>query len=144
MRLLTEVPPLLTLSLEGSAGACYSCVPAHPPQIVPNVEVHSGFFKQFSSLAIEPVQPGATACVGDGVPLSALLQAACNLTGGEEPLRVVSSGFSLGGALSELGGVWAAQVWPGASVMVANQGAPIVGDDNFGLLAQATVGRFYK
>jgi hypothetical protein len=108
------------------------------------VEVHSGFFKQFSSLAIEPVQPGAASCAGEGVPLSALLQAACNLTGGDEPLRVVSSGFSLGGALSELGGVWAAQVWPGASILVANQGAPIVGDNNFALLAQAVVGRFYK
>lgn len=111
--------------------------------VVPDVEVHSGFWRQFSSLAVTPVEEGAKSCLL-GVPMSALLDAVCNLTGGTTPLRVVSSGFSLGAALSELGGVWAAQLWPGADVTVANQGGPIVGDENFVILAQATFGRAYK
>ncbi|KAI3428211.1 hypothetical protein D9Q98_006591 [Chlorella vulgaris] len=112
-------------------------------ELVPNVEVHSGFLKQFQSLALNPVEGGGESCM-DLVPNTELLRAVCNLTQGAEPLRIVSSGFSLGGALSELAGVWASQMWPTADILVANQGAPIVGDENFVILAQATFGRAYK
>jgi hypothetical protein len=90
-------------------------------QLVPNVEVHSGFLKQFQSLALNPVEGGGESCM-DLVPNTELLRAVCNLTQGAEPLRIVSSGFSLGGALSELAGVWASQMWPTADILVANQG----------------------
>ena len=42
------------------------------------------------------------------------------------------AGFSLGGALSELGGVWAAGEWPASSVLTVNQGAPMGGNDQVG------------
>lgn len=82
---------------------------------MPDVEVHTGFYTQFESLAIQPIEGSNESCV-EGAPLSALLQAICNLTQGAYPIRIVSSGFSLGSALSELGGVWAAQLFPGADV----------------------------
>lgn len=43
------------------------------------------------------------------------------LTNGEFPRRVITAGFSLGGGLSELCGMWAAILWPTADILVANQ-----------------------
>lgn len=44
-----------------------------------------------------------------------------NMSNGQLPRRVVTSGFSLGGGLSELCAVWAAILWPTADILVANQ-----------------------
>ncbi|KAI7836817.1 hypothetical protein COHA_009318 [Chlorella ohadii] len=73
-----------------------------------------------------------------------LLKSFQQLSGGAVPRRVTCSGFSLGGALSELCGVWAAILWPGADITVANQGGPIPGNSEFRTLFQAAVGRAYK
>lgn len=83
----------------------------HPlPQLTGDVQVHAGFLNQFESLAISPSSDQAD-----------LLKALRSLAGGIVPRRVTCSGFSLGGALSELCGVWAAILWPGADILVANQ-----------------------
>lgn len=102
-------------------------------ELTGEVEVHAGFFNQFKSLAIEPDRPEDN-----------LLLQLSEISGGQVPRRVTCSGFSLGGALSELCGVWASIQWPGADVLVANQGGPIPGNEEFRLAFQATVGRAYK
>ncbi|KAL4444355.1 hypothetical protein ABPG75_012092 [Micractinium tetrahymenae] len=102
-------------------------------QMTGEVEVHAGFYNQFKSLAINPDRPE------DNI----LLQLS-EISGGQAPRRVTCSGFSLGGALSELCGVWASIQWPGVDVLVANQGGPIPGNEEFKLAFQATVGRAYK
>ncbi|KAL4418931.1 hypothetical protein ABPG77_005225 [Micractinium sp. CCAP 211/92] len=102
-------------------------------ELTGEVEVHAGFFNQFKSLAINPDRPE------DNI----LLQLS-EISGGQTPLRVTCSGFSLGGALSELCGVWASIQWPAADILVANQGGPIPGNEEFKLAFQATVGRAYK
>ena len=66
------------------------------------------------------------------------------LSGGAPPAHVLAAGHSLGAALSELTGVWAATVWPNASVLVANSGAPRVGDGGWELMFRAVVGRAYR
>ena len=65
---------------------------------------------QFESLAISPRNKEAS-----------LLVALQLLAGSTVPRRVTCSGFSLGGALSELCGIWAAILWPGTDILVANQ-----------------------
>lgn len=72
--------------------------------------MHTGFLNQFESLAISPSSDQTD-----------LLKSFQQLSGGAVPRRVTCSGFSLGGALSELCGVWAAILWPGADITVANQ-----------------------
>lgn len=102
-------------------------------KITGEVEVHSGFYNQFKSLAISPDRPEDD-----------LLLQLSEINGGQLPRRVTCSGFSLGGALSELCGVWASIQWPGVDVLVANQGGPIPGNEQFRLAFEATVGRAYK
>lgn len=60
------------------------------------------------------------------------------------PLRAIASGHSLGAALSELTGVWASTVWPNATVLVANTGAPMVGNSAWEQMFRAVVGRAYR
>jgi hypothetical protein len=92
-------------------------------------QVHAGFFLQFESLLVE----------SDETKLN-LTMALNQLNGGQTPLFVAISGFSLGGALSELGAVWASYKWPRAHILVATQGAPKVGNEDFVTLYKATAG----
>lgn len=102
-------------------------------QMAGDVQIHAGFLNQFESLAIRPDRPEDN--------ITAAMYA---LSGGQEPKRVTCSGFSLGAGLSELCSVWATILWPEADVLVANQGGPIPGNEEFKLLLEATVGRAYK
>lgn len=54
------------------------------------------------------------------------------------------AGHSLGGALSELTAVWASTVWPNATVLNANTGAPRVGNEDWELQYRSVVGRGYR
>ncbi|KAG7673157.1 hypothetical protein Ndes2526B_g03427 [Nannochloris sp. 'desiccata'] len=92
-------------------------------------QVHAGFFFQFQSLLDE----------GDETKLN-LTTALNQLNGGQTPLFIAVSGFSLGGALSELAAVWASYKWPRAHILVATQGAPKVGNEDFVTLYKATAG----
>ena len=94
-------------------------------------QVHAGFYAQFSALI-----------AGDGKDPSALnlTSALHQLNGGQSPLFISISGFSLGGALSELAAVWASIKWPRANVLMATQGAPKVGNFDFVELFKATAG----
>jgi predicted lipase len=92
-------------------------------------QVHAGFYFQFESLLVE----------GGEAKLN-LTTALNQLNGGQTPLFVAISGFSLGGALSELAAVWASYKWPRAHILVATQGAPKVGNDEFLIQYKATAG----
>ncbi len=92
-------------------------------------QVHAGFFLQFQSLLVQ----------GGEANLN-LTTALNQLNGGQTPLFVSISGFSLGGALSELAAVWSSYKWPRAHILVATQGAPKVGNDDFLTLYKSTVG----
>jgi hypothetical protein len=78
------------------------------------VEVHSGFYSQFASLA-------TVTDPAEGLAGSLLGRALTEASGGQRPLYISISGFSLGAALSELTGVWAAFAFPEASVTVVTQ-----------------------
>lgn len=91
-------------------------------------QVHAGFYSQFESLLVE----------GDG---NLNLTTALNrLNNGQEPLFIAISGFSLGGALSELAAVWSSYKWPRAHILVATQGTPKVGNEDFVTLYKSTAG----
>jgi len=92
-------------------------------------QVHAGFFFQFQSLLVESSETKLN-----------LTTALNQLNGGQTPLFVAISGFSLGGALSELAAVWASYKWPRAHILVATQGAPKVGNEDFVTLYKATAG----
>lgn len=98
-----------------------------------DVEVHAGFYNQFKSLAIFPDREE-----------DSILKALESINGAQFPRRVTCSGFSLGAALSEMCGVWSSILFPGADVLVANQGGPIPGNEEFKLAFETTVGRAYK
>ena len=94
--------------------------------------MHAGFYKQFKALV-------------DGSDVAqSLEQALTQLNGGQDPLFVSVSGFSLGGAVSEFGAIWAAHRWPRAHVFVTTQGAPKCGNDEFVTLLQSSVGNVYR
>lgn len=95
-------------------------------------EVHSGFFNQFNALAIE------------GKGAKNLTEQIYNLTGGQEPTFVKISGFSLGGALTELAALWASYKWPKAHVLGITQGAPKVGTADYEIWFKANIGRVYR
>lgn len=96
------------------------------------LQVHAGFYKQFESLAIKGVGPNN------------LTEALYTLNGGQEPLFIAISGFSLGGALSELSAVWSSYKWPLSHVYVATQGAPKVGNEDYVTMFRATVGMVWR
>ena len=95
-------------------------------------QVHAGFYGQFEALLIA----GA-----NGVNLTTALD---QLSGGQSPLFVSISGFSLGGGISEIAAVWASYHWPRAHVLTTNQGAPKVGNSDFVTLFKATAGAAWK
>ncbi len=95
-------------------------------------QVHRGFYGQYNALVVE----------GEGA--NNLTQALFDLNGGQDPLYISISGFSLGGALSELHAVWTALRWPEARITVATQGAPKVGNEDFVELFKALVGNVYR
>jgi len=95
-------------------------------------QVHRGFYGQFESLAIS----------GEGDQnLTLVLN---ELSGGQQPNFIAISGFSLGGALSELAAVWSSFKWPRAHIYVATQGAPQVGNDDYVNMYRSTVGMAFK
>ncbi|KAL4538405.1 hypothetical protein Ndes2526B_g03291 [Nannochloris sp. 'desiccata'] len=79
---------------------------------------------------------------GEGV--QSLEAALYSVSGGEDPFFISISGFSLGGAVSEFSGVWAAHRWPRAHVFIATQGAPKTGNEEFATLFKASVGNVYR
>jgi hypothetical protein len=89
---------------------------------------HKYLLLQFQSLAVS------------GTDHQNMTQALYALNGGQEPLYVAISGFSLGGAVTELTAVWAALKWPRAHIFVATQGAPKVGNEDYTWLYRAAVG----
>lgn len=95
-------------------------------------QVHRGFYGQYNALVVE----------GEGD--KNITQVLFDLNGGQDPLYVSVSGFSLGGAVSELHAVWCALRWPRAHINVATQGAPKVGNEGFVQLFKATVGQVYR
>lgn len=101
-----------------------------------NIQGHAGFYKQFKSLVDGSDKDGET--------VESLEAALYNLSGGEDPLFISISGFSLGGAVSEFAGIWAAHRWPRAHVFIATQGAPRTGNKEFAMLFKASVGNVYR
>lgn len=95
-------------------------------------QVHAGFYNQFNALLTD----GA-----DGVNLTTALN---TLNGGQTPLFVSISGFSLGGGLSEIAAVWASYHWPRAHILTTTQGAPLVGNEDFVNLFKSTAGAAWK
>ena len=96
-------------------------------------QVHAGFYFQFESLLVEGNN--------DNLNLTTALN---QLNGGQTPLFVAISGFSLGGALSELATVWASYKWPRAHVLTATQGAPKVGNEDYLTLFKSTAGMAWR
>ena len=101
-------------------------------ELIKDPQVHAGFYAQFESLAVT------------GTGATNMTQALYSLNGGQHPLFVAISGFSLGGALSELSAVWASYKWPYAHVYVATQGAPKVGNEDYVTLFRSTVGMVWR
>ncbi|KAL4443454.1 hypothetical protein ABPG75_011191 [Micractinium tetrahymenae] len=107
--------------------------PGNLSGVLPGVKVHRGFLNQFSSLTTSPDS--------DANNITAVL---LRLSGGQSPENLLITGHSLGGALSELCAVWASTVWPNATVLVANTGAPRVGDKAWEAEFTSVVGRAYR
>lgn len=127
-----------SVQVGGFVESCEALVPGSEEALslttlVGDVQIHAGFLKQFESLAISPQSEAEN-----------ITAALYSLSGGKKPRRVACSGFSLGAALSELCGMWASILWPGADILVANQGGPMPGNEDWVLLFEATVGRAYK
>jgi hypothetical protein len=101
-----------------------------------NIQNHAGFYRQFKTLV-----DGSDK---EGEEVMSLEAALASLNGGQDPNFVSISGFSLGGAVSEYGGVWAAHRWPRAHLFIATQGAPKTGNDKFAILFKASVGNVYR
>ncbi|PSC68968.1 alpha beta-hydrolase [Micractinium conductrix] len=107
--------------------------PGNLSAVFPGVRVHRGFLAQGASLTTEPKSAAQN--------VTAALLA---LSGGTAPQHLIVAGHSLGGALAELSAVWAATVWPNASILVASTGAPKAGDAEWELLFRGVVGRSYR
>ncbi|KAL4422239.1 hypothetical protein ABPG77_009714 [Micractinium sp. CCAP 211/92] len=107
--------------------------PGNLSAVLPGVKVHRGFLNQFASLTTSPDS--------DANNITAVL---LRLSGGQTPENLLITGHSLGAALSELCAVWASTVWPNATVLVANTGAPRVGDKGWEAEFTAVVGRAYR
>ncbi len=58
--------------------------------------------------------------------------------GTQTPRKVVIAGHSLGGAIANLAGPWAALQWPSADIQVITSGAPTVGNQQFGDVSLVT------
>lgn len=127
-----------------------------------NAKVHRGFLAQFEALAGLPAfswsdlhQPVSGTfrllryLAGQSVhynhrntPSSRNIAAVAHeMTGGRTPLRVICTGYSLGGALATLGGVYSALTWPEASISCFTFGSPLVGSSQFVEVFGQLVGR---
>ncbi|KAI7840420.1 hypothetical protein COHA_005851 [Chlorella ohadii] len=143
----SDCPLILCKTRDAAAAACavfdqggeHKAFPANDFRpgnlsgVIPGVKVHKGFLNQHDSFTTKPKS--------DQENITAVL---LGLSGGTQPQRIVAAGHSLGAALSELTAVWASTIWPEASILNANTGAPRVGDDAWELEFTATVGRAYR
>eukprot|EP00887_Chlorella_sp_A99_P006566 scaffold3.g6566.t1 len=107
--------------------------PGNLSALLGQVKVHRGFLNQFSSLT-----------TGANRQEENITAALLSLSGGTPPAQLVVAGHSLGAALSELTGVWVSTLWPNVSVLVANSGAPMVGNTAWRDMFRAVVGRAYR
>lgn len=104
-------------------------------KLIPGAEVHQGFLNLFLAQA-SPEQTSSQA--------QNLTSVLGQLSGGQTPTRVISTGHSLGAALAALTGVWASTTWPSATVVVITIGQPKAGNQAFVDLLTATVGLEYR
>eukprot|EP00899_Mesostigma_viride_P019397 jgi/Mesvir1/27459/Mv07241-RA.2 len=98
----------------------------------PGTMAHYGFFEQFASVtnADRPDQH-----------IGLVLK---ELSKGEAPENIVTTGHSLGGALCTLGGAWCALEYPTADVHTISFGSPRVGNSKFVRAFHALVGISYR
>ncbi|KAK9862141.1 hypothetical protein WJX84_010141 [Apatococcus fuscideae] len=66
-----------------------------------------------------------------------------DLSGGLVPMRVVCTGYGIGGSLADLCGVWAGRLYPDTKIRVMTFGAPFVGNDAYAYAHQQLVDLSY-
>jgi hypothetical protein len=117
-----------------------------------NAKVHRGFLAQFESLAGHPAfsLSDLREPIGGSVRLLRFLAGqalsfnhrdtklvrniaavAHEFTKGRQPLRIICTGHSLGGALATLCALWCTLTWPEASISCHTFGSPLVGNSDF-------------
>jgi len=140
----------------------WSSVDPEATELKRSAYVHRGFLAQFESLAglppftlsdiLQPISGSIRLARHvleqlvrlnhrNSPPSRNLAGIAHKLTGGRTPLRVISTGHSLGGALATLGAVHAALTWPEASISCFTFGSPSVGSSQFVKIFEQLVGR---
>ncbi|KAK9835462.1 hypothetical protein WJX74_000569 [Apatococcus lobatus] len=88
--------------------------------------------------AIPEVLTAFESAIGSGNS-SSLQQEIDELSGGAVPMRVVCSGYGIGGSLADLCGVWAGRLYPDTKVRVHTFSAPFVGNDAYAYAHQQVV-----
>ncbi|KAK9835675.1 hypothetical protein WJX74_005697 [Apatococcus lobatus] len=74
---------------------------------------------------------------------SSLAEEIDDLSGGAVPMRVVCTGYGIGGSLADLCGVWAGRLYPDTKIRVMSFGAPFVGNDAYAYAHQQLVDLSY-